>query len=116
MKFDLPRGPSLNTMFRNVPGIGRVRTGDYKAWAKVAGLELMAQKVRQARLEPPLTLTIRLPDSKGKADMSNFVKACEDLLVGANIIPDDNDKIIRKLVVEVGAAKGRCEIELEELR
>lgn len=116
MRFEIARGPSLNTMFRNVPGVGRVRTGDYNAWAKVAGLELMAQKVNQARLQPPLTLTIRLPDSKGRADISNFVKACEDLLVGANIIPDDNDKVIRKLIVEVGADKGRCVIELSEYR
>ncbi len=116
MKFDLQRGPSVNSMFRNVRGRGRVRSKSYLVWLKIAGIEVLAQKVRQQKLTPPLCLTLRLPDSKGRADLSNFIKACEDLLVHANIIPDDNDKIIKKLIVEIGAKPGRCELFLEEYR
>lgn len=116
MKFDITVGPSVNTMYRNVPGVGRVKSSDYKKWLKAAEFDVLLQKLKQDKPIPPLCLTIRVPDSKGRGDISNRVKAIEDLLVRMRLVPDDNDKIIRKLIVEVGAAKGRCEIELSEYR
>lgn len=115
MKFDISVGPSLNSMYRNVPGVGRVKSSDYKKWAKLAMQEMMIQR-NQPLPTPPVTLTIRLPDSGGRGDLSNRVKALEDLLVRMHCLPDDNDRIIKKLVVEVGAPKGRAIIELEEYR
>lgn len=121
MKFNIQSGPSVNAMYRNVPGVGRVKSTEYKQWAKAALQELtfamLAYKRSQtATPKPPLCLTIHVPDTGGRGDASNRIKAVEDVLVRAGIIADDNDKIIRKLVVEVGAANGRCEIELEEYR
>ena len=115
MKLDISLGPSVNKMYRNVPGVGRVKSSDYKTWAKLAMQEMMAQR-RLPLPNPPVCLTICVPDSSGRGDISNRVKAVEDLLVRMGVIPDDNDKIIKKLVVEVGAPKGRCLIELEEYR
>lgn len=115
MKFEISVGPSVNSMYRNVPGVGRVKSTAYKKWAKIAMFEMMAQRKLPLPV-PPVCLTIRLPDSNGRGDLSNRVKCLEDLLVRMGMISDDNDKIIRKLVVEVGAAKGRCEIELTEYR
>lgn len=115
MKFDIMRGPSVNEMYRNVAGVGRVKSSVYKTWAKTAMQEMMAQRKLPLPV-PPVCLTIRVPDTNGKGDISNRVKAVEDLLVRMHCLPDDNDKIIRKLVVEVGAPKGRCLIELSEYR
>jgi Holliday junction resolvase RusA-like endonuclease len=115
MKLDISVGPSVNAMYRNVPGVGRVKSSDYKKWAKVAMMEMMAQRKLPLPI-PPVCLTIRVPDTNGRGDISNRVKAVEDILVRMGVLSDDNDKIIRKLIVEVGAAKGRCEIELEEYR
>lgn len=102
-------------MYRNVPGVGRVKSTAYKTWAKTAMQEMMAQR-KLPLPEPPVCLTIRLPDSNGRGDLSNRVKVLEDLLVRMHCLPDDNDKIIKKLIVEVGAPKGRAIIELEEYR
>lgn len=40
MKLDISVGPSVNAMYRNVPGVGRVKSSDYKQWAKTALQEL----------------------------------------------------------------------------
>jgi Holliday junction resolvase RusA-like endonuclease len=113
VKLDITVGPSTNNLYSNLPGIGRVKSKAFKKWAKVAMLEMMAQRKLPLPV-PPVCLTLSVPDSDGKGDISNRVKAVEDLLVKMGFIPEDNDKIIRKLVVEVGAPKGRCLIELTE--
>ena len=36
--------PSVNQLFANVAGKGRVRTGRYRAWAQVAGWQIKTQR------------------------------------------------------------------------
>jgi len=113
--FDLPRPPSVNAMFRNVPGVGRVRASAYRTWFKEASEEMMLQRVGQPVPKPPVAVSICLPDSNGKSDLGNYEKAIGDCLVSMGVIPDDNDKYVRKITLEVGAPKGRCIVRVEEL-
>lgn len=82
----LPIPPSVNALYRNVKGVGRVKSGVYKAWLNEAGWKLKTQRVDT--VIGPYVLTIRLP-AKMQGDIDNRVKAISDLLVLHKIIPDD---------------------------
>lgn len=116
MQFDLPRPPSVNAMFRNVPGVGRVKTGDYVAWKKEAMREMMVQRVGQEIPKAPVQITVCLPDAKGRWDADNYVKAPLDCLKAMGVIEDDNKTIVRRLLIEIGEQKERCFIIVESLK
>ena len=95
---NLPFPPSVNAMFRNLSGVGRVKTKRYKAWEEKAGWQLISQKPRKFRT--PVNLLIVFGPKPGPSrswDMSNHVKAIEDLLVKHNVIDDDNSNIIKQI-------------------
>lgn len=96
MMVRLPVPPSVNAMYRNVPGVGRVKTSDYRSWIKHAGTLLNISRpipFGKARVQ----LGIFIP-TKTKGDISNRIKATEDLLVAHKIIEDDVQ--VWKLTVE----------------
>ena len=82
----LPVAPSTNNLFANGKH-GRFITDHYKAWRTEAGVML-----NLARVEPfgrmRVELEILIPE-KTRGDISNRVKATEDLLVAHKIIEDD---------------------------
>lgn len=83
----LPFPPSVNTIYRNVPGKGRVKTGKYKAWCEEAAL-------RAGYVEPihgfvKLDIILGKPD-KRKRDLDNYLKATLDFLVDYQVIDDDS--------------------------
>jgi crossover junction endodeoxyribonuclease RusA len=82
----LPVSPSVNSLFRNVRGKGRVKTGAYKAWITEAGLKLNLQ--RPVPVLGPVHITIRVPDTS-RADLDNLAKGPIDLLVAHGLIDDD---------------------------
>ena len=81
----LPLPPSTNALFKNTRD-GRARTIAYRDWKKQAGLTAMAQRV------PPVAgryrLAIQVPLTM-RGDVSNRIKAIEDLLVNLKLTPDD---------------------------
>lgn len=83
--------PSVNSLYRNVPGRGRVKTARYKDWLMEAGLIVMSQVKSNERIEGPYGLSMRVyrPD-KRRRDLSNLLKAIEDLLVTLGIVEDDS--------------------------
>ena len=87
--FKLPLPPSVNGLYSNAPGIGRVKSKAYKAWEVEAGLRLNLQ--RPIRLTGPVALTMvaSRPD-KRRRDLMNLEKATSDLLVKHQIIEDDS--------------------------
>lgn len=92
----LPVPPSVNAMYRNVAGVGRVKTTDYKNWIKHAGtLVNVARPVPFGKAK--VQLGICIPE-KTKGDISNRIKATEDLLVLMRVMDDDSQ--VWKLVVE----------------
>ncbi len=86
MTLRLPVPPSVNALYANVPGVGRITSGRYKGWQTQAGWEILVQKPR--RIAGPYTLTITLPRPV-RGDVSNRIKACEDILVKHRVTDDD---------------------------
>lgn len=87
----LPFPPSVNSLYRNVPGRGRVKTDKYKDWLIKAGLIVSSQLKTNDRIEGPYGLRMRAyrPD-KRRRDLSNLLKATEDLLVALGVVEDDS--------------------------
>ena len=97
MMFTIPYPPSTNTLFRNVPGRGRVKTARYKTWMRAAKNEIMAQR---AGLGPfpiacPVDFTLEISLERKGSDLDNRLKAPIDALVAAGILQDD--KFIARL-------------------
>jgi Holliday junction resolvase RusA-like endonuclease len=81
--------PSTNNLFVNVRGKGRVKSERYRTWLQAAGWDL-ARFNHNQRWNEPVYLTIAIGNLRANADVSNRVKAIEDLLVVHKIIPGDS--------------------------
>lgn len=79
--------PSTNNLYTNVPRKGRVKTERYRTWLQAVGWDM--KRYHNQRWMEPVYLTIVIGKLRANADVSNRVKAVEDLLVAHNIIPDD---------------------------
>lgn len=97
--------PSVNGIFRNVHGRGRVKTKAYKAWLKAAGWEVNCQKPIRIAGKVEIDITCKRPS--GNSDIDNRVKAALDLLVTMNLI--DDDRYVERVRAQWGAVEG-CQI------
>lgn len=92
MHFILPVPPSSNMAYRNVPGIGRVKSKDHKDWKREAGIIAKLQHRQQGSPKlpdgQPYKMLIKVNISR-RGDIMNREKLLTDLLVGLEIIPDD---------------------------
>lgn len=84
----LPTPPSVNAMYRNVRGRGRVKTTEYKHWIEYAGYCYNTQKKKGEPVRGPYTVVIHLP-KKIRGDIDNRQKAVLDLLVMVGATDDD---------------------------
>jgi Holliday junction resolvase RusA-like endonuclease len=99
--------PSLNNVFRNVPGVGRVRTGDYKRWITQNGYAVLAQRPEKHKGDVAVHLRI---GPRTRSDLDNRIKPILDLLVKMQVIEDDSR------VVEIRArwmADEGCEVDVQ---
>lgn len=93
----LPYPVSVNAMYANAPGRGRVKTERYKTWLNAAGWAL--KSARPSKVAGAYTLEITLFQSdKRKRDLDNTVKAISDLLVTHQLVEDDS--LCTRLVVQ----------------
>lgn len=81
------RPPSVNALYRNVPGVGRAKTLAAKTWAKTAELQIMTQ--RPGGVRGRYHMTIIAERSSELADLDNIIKATGDLLKACGVIQDD---------------------------
>ena len=112
MSFFLPFPPSVNSMYRNVRGVGRVKSAKYKEWEAMAWFAFKQAYPHQdysgdALLhESDYVLVLQLikPRNKNgkftkrKLDLDNHIKAISDLLVAANCVTDDS--YLRRIIAE----------------
>lgn len=91
----IPRPPSANKLFVNVPGKGRVKSAAYRTWQTQVGWYVKLQKPEP--VTGPYEVEIEVP-IRSPLDLDNHVKAVVDLLVFTQVTPDD--KHMRKLTVE----------------
>lgn len=115
LTLDLPLPPSVNALYRNAPGRGRVKTGAYNAWLEEAGWAAVTRWRAAGRpsFTAPLALTIELGLSGRRRDAGNTLKPIEDLLVKRiPQLPDDrhNDLITIRRGVDVPAGIARVTI------
>ena len=99
----LPFPPSVNSMFANSfnkSGKGRYKSKKYKAWTKAAGQELLIQRPNHVTGNIDLNIAFAASQRANRGqmrDISNHIKAIEDLLVQHSVIEDDS--LIDGLVV-----------------
>lgn len=86
---DLPTPPSVNALYRNVVGKGRVKTERYRTWATAAGWELRRQCPHGVPGRYGIRVTVGRTDNR-RRDLSNTIKAVEDLLVAHGVVSDDS--------------------------
>ena len=110
----LPMPTSVNGMFSNVPGIGRVKTKRYAAWAKEAAWLIRAQ--RPAAVKPPVSVLIELvPESRRKQDCDNRIKACLDALVTSGVLPGDDNTVVRSVTASWLDAGEPCRVTIRSV-
>lgn len=86
----LPLPPSTNNLFVNGKR-GRFKSQKYKDWEEDAGLYLMQQKEwKSQKVIGPYELEI-LVSQKMRGDISNRIKAVEDMLVSIEATSDDSN-------------------------
>jgi Holliday junction resolvase RusA-like endonuclease len=86
----LPLPPSSNHLFANSEGGGRHKTEAYDQWLSDAGWCIQQQRPGRIAGAYSLELEIPRPSSKRAMDLSNRIKATEDLLVKMRVISDDS--------------------------
>lgn len=96
VRYELPFPPSANNLFATV-GKSRIRSERYKAWAKEAGQLIQMQGRKRVVGQVALAVDLVKPDRR-KRDLSNTLKAVEDLLVDMQVI--DDDSLIQVLSVQ----------------
>ena len=101
--------PSTNNLYANVPGRGRVKSGRYKTWRSAAGWDVKAHKFETFSCKVVLDLTVERP--RVRSDVSNRIKAVEDLLVEMKVLADDS--LVEEVRCRWGNVKG-CRIEIRE--
>ena len=82
MKLRIPLPPSLNTAYRNVPGVGRVASNDLKAWKKAAQQLVFNQWMNagQPKFVKHYALHYRF-NINHQSDIGNREKCATDLIV-----------------------------------
>ena len=91
--------PTVNGMYVNAPGKGRVKSREYAAWREAALWEIKAQKIKPIDGEVSIWVGL-VAQNKRAQDCSNRLKSAEDLLVAAGIIPDDSNRYVRRVSAE----------------
>jgi hypothetical protein len=86
-----------NHLFFNKATGGRGRSDVYRKWCKSAGNCIVEQGRRHVHGKVSLSMALVRPD-KRKRDLSNLLKAVEDLLVSMAVI--DDDSLIQRLSVQ----------------
>lgn len=116
LSFDLPMPPSVNKLFTNVAGIGRVKTRAYKSWINEAGWMLVTQRNqhgRHKRLDGPVSVTVSAYRGGKSRDLDNILKALLDLLKHTQTIKDDSQVVeIHARWVDFGVP---CTLTVEEI-
>ena len=92
MKFDveLPLPPSLNGIYANKQGFGRVKVSKYRQWQDAA-VEMICLAIPTAkRIAGPVNVHIQLP-LKMRGDCDNRIKPILDALVKSGRVDDDRN-------------------------
>lgn len=85
--FTIPLPPSTNHLFKNVKGVGRVKSKAYEDFTLMAVAAIRRQRV--PAIGGYVVMLWAFERSSAQADVSNRIKAAEDSIVKAGVIEDD---------------------------
>lgn len=97
LTFTLPVPPSVNALYANVPGKGRVKTKEAKAYATHAALLLARQRSSGIKGRVVVTYDVQRFADNRRRDVANLEKILSDSLVSNGIIEDDS--LIERLTI-----------------
>ncbi len=109
--YEIPVPPSVNSLYANAQGKGRVKSNRYRIWLRAAENEMQAQQCRP--FGSPAILTLNIPENT-RGDLSNRFKAAEDLLVRCGVLEDDSKAFVRGIRAQWVPKGEPCTIRLEE--
>jgi Holliday junction resolvase RusA-like endonuclease len=107
----IPVPISVNAMYRNLPGRGRVKTTALKNWKLEAEWEVARQNPPRFVGQVDISITLRYPPN-GRADCSNYIKCVEDLLVTCGVIEDDSCKHVRSVAARWSREETSCRVNV----
>lgn len=111
IRYLLPRPPPTNNLYANVHGIGRVKTGRYSDWRKLAGYELLGQGKKKIEGLVSVSIAVTRPDRR-KRDLDGLVKPLLDLLTEMQVIEDDS--LVQRLSIQwVDDASFECSVLIQ---
>lgn len=114
---DLPCPPSVNRT-RKIDPAGR---GLIRDFYRQADMLVLAQRGRTRAPLPIRKITgrfdahILISEKLTSIDLDNGIKSIIDYAVRIELVPDDNPKFLRRLVVEWGAAIEGCRLTLRSI-
>lgn len=88
--------PSVDRCWRNVKGVGRAVTAEYKHWKAEAYKELMCQRPFQM-FSGRVTIVIDVAEGLSHADPDNLAKPVVDMLVEMAVIGGDSPKYVKRV-------------------
>lgn len=110
----LPFPLSVNNLFQNVKGRGRVPTKRYEEWKREAALVLMSQ--RPKKHAGPVHVSIELcPPDRRKRDLDNTLKCILDALTSSQIIVADDSTILRSLEAKWVETGDPCRVTIRSV-
>lgn len=107
-----PLPPSLNNMFVNVRGRGRIKSDRYRTWINAAGWDVKIAKAKP--MHGPVRVSILLNRPSKRSDLDNLTKPILDLLVTHGVLLDDSQ--VMALSTEWSDAVEGVRIFLEPFR
>lgn len=84
----LPYPPSVNALYANAPGRGRVKTDRYSSWLTEAGYAVNRDAKGCVRGPYALHIAATPPDARQR-DLGNIEKPISDLLQSMGVIEND---------------------------
>jgi len=110
IRYELPYPVSTNGLFFNAAK-GRVKTDRYKAWRKAAGEAILVQGKKRMHGHVSLSMALVRPDKRAR-DLSNTIKAVEDLLVEMQVI--DDDSLVQRISLQWVESGPACSVIIQQ--
>ena len=114
LTFTIPSPPSVNNLYANIPGKGRVKSSRYRTWRQAAGWAMRVDG-NKTRSWPTIAgpVEVQFINGNRRGDLDNGCKAVGDLLVEMGVISDD--RLIEKWSISRGGEPKQAVVTVREL-
>ncbi len=116
LRYTLPFPPTNNNLYANSSGgkrYGRHMTKAHIEWRRDAGLSILEQGRKSIKGQVVVYIALVAPD-KRRRDVSNTIKAVEDLLVEMRVIEGDDNRYVQKVSAQWVDDGAPCTVLIHE--